>query len=170
MSSHLLACECGITVTITTGDAGVLLTCPHCNAAIRVPELENVRQLPIAPDVVMQHDVDYRLQQLLLDDCGAALRWCIMVPVFAIVTAVIALVALYLRPAIITLIFVPIAIAKLRAARTAIAFANIHPSLKVEWEGRLSLAGRFFYSVLALVAAAILVRAAYSQWLGSVRF
>ena len=49
MSTYLLTCECGLDVPVQVAQAGDQLTC-SCGAPITVPNLRDVKQLPLADD------------------------------------------------------------------------------------------------------------------------
>ena len=49
MSTYLLTCECGLNMPVQVAQAGAQLTC-SCGAHITVPNLRDVKQLPLADD------------------------------------------------------------------------------------------------------------------------
>ena len=51
MANYLLSCECGSKFNIATIDAGKTLTCAECEATIVVPNLREIRELPLADEL-----------------------------------------------------------------------------------------------------------------------
>ena len=49
MSTYLLTCECGLDILVQVAQAGDQLAC-SCGASIAVPNLRDVKQLPLADD------------------------------------------------------------------------------------------------------------------------
>jgi len=51
MANYLLSCECGSQFNIATIDAGKTLICVECEATIVVPNLREIRELPLADEL-----------------------------------------------------------------------------------------------------------------------
>ena len=50
MAYYVLLCKCGANFRISTIDAGKTLACSECQLETVVPNLSEIRDLPLAPD------------------------------------------------------------------------------------------------------------------------
>jgi hypothetical protein len=63
--SYLMVCRCGREVRVGTGQAGTLVRCSRCGAAIELPSLSRLRQLPIVAGLVeLREAFQFSLQTL----------------------------------------------------------------------------------------------------------
>jgi len=59
MANYLLSCECGSQISIATIDAGKTLICADCEATTVVPNLREIRELPLAEELQASHELTW---------------------------------------------------------------------------------------------------------------
>lgn len=59
MANYLLSCQCGSQFKIATIDAGKTLICPECEAETVVPNLREIRELPLAEELESSQELTW---------------------------------------------------------------------------------------------------------------